>query len=105
MVRAIAPEAEDRYVPSVDRLFRIAAVAFGARAIGVILTGMGDDGTKGAEAIKRAGGTVIAESEESAAIYGMPASALRAGFVDRSMPIHLIADAIVKLVGERRSRP
>jgi two-component system chemotaxis response regulator CheB len=104
IVRAIMPEPEDRYVPSVDRLFRTAAAAFGPRTIGVILTGMGDDGTKGAEAIKKAGGTVLAESEDTAAIYGMPASALRAGFVDRSVPIQLMADAITKLCSDRRGR-
>ena len=100
--RVFAPEPDDRYVPSVDRLFRTAAAAFGHRVIGVILTGMGDDGTKGAEAIKRGGGVVIAESEESAAIYGMPASAVRAGFVDRSLPLSQIPEHLVKLCGPDR---
>lgn len=101
-VRAVPPDADDRYVPSVDRLFRTAAAAFGSRVLAVILTGMGDDGTRGAEAVKRAGGTVIAESEETAAIWGMPGSAERAGFVDRSLPIGSIADAIVRACNERR---
>lgn len=100
--RAVAPDADDRYVPSVDRLFRTAAAAYGTRVIGVILTGMGDDGTKGAEAVKRAGGTVLAESEQTAAIWGMPGSAERAGYVDRSLPIGSIADAIVRACNERR---
>lgn len=97
-VRSVFPTGEDRYVPSVDRLFRTAAAIFGPRTIGVILTGMGDDGTKGAEAIRKAGGYVIAESEESAAIPGMPQSAVRAGVVNEVLPLVAIADRLQKLV-------
>lgn len=100
-VRVVPPDADDRYVPSVDRLFRSAAAAFGSRVIAVILTGMGDDGTRGAEAVKRSGGTVIAESEQTAAIWGMPGSAERAGFVDHVLPLGLIGDAIVRAATER----
>ena len=96
-LRSVFPAGEDRYVPSVDRLFRSAAAVFGPRTIGVILTGMGDDGTRGAEAIKKAGGIVIAESEETAAIAGMPQSAMRAGFVDEVLPLHAIAERLIKL--------
>ena len=96
-VRAVAPNADDRYVPSGDRLFESAAATFGMRTIGVVLTGMGDDATKGARAIKAAGGVVLAESEESAAIYGMPGSAMRAGVVDHSLSIPLLADQLVRL--------
>lgn len=96
-VRSVFPSSEDRYVPSADRLFRSAASIFGPRTVGVILTGMGDDGTRGAEAIKKAGGYVIAESEESAAIPGMPQSAVRAGVVDEVLPLMAIADRLVKL--------
>jgi two-component system, chemotaxis family, protein-glutamate methylesterase/glutaminase len=96
-VRVVMPGPEDRYVPSGDRLFESAASVFGMRTVGVILTGMGDDGTKGARAIKAAGGLVLAESEESAAIYGMPGSAVRAGVVDQSLSIPLLADHIVRL--------
>lgn len=102
VAQVVAPAADDRYVPSVDRLFKSAASTLGTRVIGVILTGMGDDGTRGAEAIKKAGGTVIAESEDTAAIWGMPGAAERAGVVDRSLPLHAIADAIVKACAERR---
>jgi two-component system chemotaxis response regulator CheB len=96
-VRVVMPTPEDRYVPSGDRLFESAAQVFGMRTVGVILTGMGDDATKGARAIKAAGGMVLAESEESAAIYGMPGSAARAGLVDHSLSIPLLADHIVRL--------
>ncbi|AKF08564.1 chemotaxis-specific protein-glutamate methyltransferase CheB [Sandaracinus amylolyticus] len=100
--QALGPAPDDRYVPSVDRLFKSAANVYGPRCVGVILTGMGDDGTRGAEAIKKAGGIVIAESQETAAIWGMPGSAERAGVVDRSVPLHGIADAILRACGERR---
>ena len=96
-VRVVPATAEDRYVPSGDRLFESAAAVFGIRTIGVVLTGMGDDGTRGARAIKAAGGIVLAESEDSAAIYGMPGSALRAGVVDHSLTIPMLADHLVRL--------
>lgn len=97
-VRTLLPAGDDRYVPSIDRLMRSAAGVMGPRTIGVILTGMGDDGARGAEVIKRDGGRVLAESEETAAIYGMPAAAVRAGVVDESLPLPFIADRLVRLV-------
>lgn len=102
VAHVLPPTAEDRYVPSVDRLFRSAAAALGSRVVAVILTGMGDDGTRGAEAVRRAGGLVIAESEDTAAIWGMPGAAERAGFVDRSVPLHAMGDAITRACVERR---
>jgi two-component system chemotaxis response regulator CheB len=96
-VRVLAPLESDRYVPSADRLFRSLARVFKERAIGVILTGMGDDGVLGARDIIDAGGTVVAESEETAVIYGMPGSAVRAGVVTRSLPIGKIADYVAGL--------
>ena len=81
----------DRYVPSVDRLLASAAKVAGARAIGVVLTGMGDDGLAGARAIKEAGGLVIAESAETAVVYGMPGSVVRAGLADKVLPLGEIA--------------
>jgi two-component system chemotaxis response regulator CheB len=95
-VRAVPPTAEDRYIPSGDRLFESAANVFGPRTIGVVLTGMGDDGTRGARVIKGNGGMVVAESEDSAAIYGMPGSVTRAGLADHSLAIHLMGDALVR---------
>lgn len=79
--------ATDRYVPSADRLLKSVAKAMGPRAIGIILTGMGDDGVEGARAIRDAGGTVIAESQETAVVYGMPSAAVRAGIVSRVLPL------------------
>ncbi len=67
-----APTSRERYVPSVNRLLKSVAQHYGANSVGVVLTGMGDDGADGAEAIERAGGRVIAESESTAVVFGMP---------------------------------
>ncbi|MFC1641253.1 chemotaxis-specific protein-glutamate methyltransferase CheB [Myxococcota bacterium] len=96
-VRVSSPEPTDRYIPSADRLFLSVAKAVGARAVGVILTGMGDDGTAGARAILEAGGTVVAESERTAVINGMPGSAVRAGAVTRTLLLQEMADFIAGL--------
>lgn len=84
----------DKYSPSVDRLFESAAKHFGEDLLAVVLTGMGDDGRRGVEAVKRARGAVIAESEESAVIFGMPQQAIRSGCVDRVLPLGDIPAAI-----------
>ncbi len=94
VTRVSGSEPGDKYSPSVDRLFESAAKHFGADLLAVVLTGMGDDGRRGAEAVKRAGGTVIAESEESAVIFGMPQQVIRSGFVDRVLPLGQIPTAI-----------
>lgn len=86
------PAPSDRYVPSADRLFTSLANVAGRNTIGVILTGMGDDGMEGAKALVKKGGIVIAESAETAVIYGMPQAAVRAGVVRRSLPIGDIAN-------------
>jgi two-component system chemotaxis response regulator CheB len=86
--------ATARYVPSVDRLFCSAAKQFGPNLMAVVLTGMGDDGRIGAIQVKAAGGRVIAESEETAVIYGMPRQVIRAGVADRVLPLHEIPAAI-----------
>jgi len=96
-VRVSAPASSDRYVPSANRLFRSAALALGPRAIGVILTGMGDDGVEGSRAIRAAGGTVIAESQETAVVYGMPGAVVRAGVATDSMPLPEIAEYLASL--------
>jgi two-component system, chemotaxis family, protein-glutamate methylesterase/glutaminase len=96
-LRVGIPGPGDRYVPSADRLFRSAARALGPRAIGVILTGMGDDGVEGARAIRQSGGMVIAESQETAVVYGMPGAAVRAGVASQSMPLGQIADYLASL--------
>ena len=89
-----APKGDDRYVPSADRLLKSVAAAVGARAVGVILTGMGDDGVEGARAIRDAGGLVIAESQETAVVYGMPGAAVRAGIPHKVLALPQIAELL-----------
>ena len=96
-LKVTPPGERDRYVPSADRLLTSVAVGLGRRAVGVILTGMGDDGVEGARRIIEAGGIVIAESEESAVVYGMPGAAVRAGVASQSLPLTEIADLLAKL--------
>ena len=96
-LRVGAASPSDRYVPSADRLFKSAAAVAGSRVIGVIMTGMGDDGTEGAKAIRAAGGTIIAESQETAVVYGMPGAAVRAGVVQEVLPLSGIAERLAKL--------
>ena len=84
----------DKYAPAVDRMFESAAKHFGSDLLAVVLTGMGDDGRKGVKAVKDHGGLVIAESEETAVIFGMPQRAIRTGLVDAVLPLHEIAPAI-----------
>ena len=90
--RVWPPTAEDRYVPSADRLFTSRARAHGPKAVGVILTGMGDDGAEGARAIRDAGGVVVVESDATAIVYGMPGAAVRAGVATHTLPLPEIAE-------------
>jgi two-component system chemotaxis response regulator CheB len=91
-VLKLIPRREgDKFIPSVNEMFASAAQEFGKMCAGVVLTGMGDDGKKGVEIIKDSGGYTIAESEETAVIFGMPREAIATGKVDRVLPYYLIA--------------
>lgn len=83
--------------PSVDELFMSLAAAFGPRAIGVVLTGMGRDGVEGAKAIKAQGGTILAEAESTCIVYGMPRALAEARLADRMVPIGEMAQAICEV--------
>lgn len=86
---------ETPHRPSVDVLFHSAAEVFGARVLGVVMTGMGADGREGAAWIKAKGGSVITESEETCVVYGMPRSIEEAGLSDAPVPLNQIAQAII----------
>lgn len=81
--------------PAVDVLFQSAAETFGARVLGVVLTGMGADGRAGAGWIKAKGGTILTESESSCVVYGMPRSVVEAGLSDQSLPLSQMAQGIM----------
>jgi two-component system chemotaxis response regulator CheB len=82
-------------------LFQSMARELGADALGVLLTGMGDDGASGLLEIRRSGGYTIAEDESTAVVYGMPAAAERMRAVCESLPLPAIAPRIVELVSCR----
>ena len=84
-----------RHRPSVDVLFRSAARYAGRNAVGVILTGMGDDGARGMREMKDAGAFNFAQDEASCVVFGMPNEAIKAGGVDRVLPLEQISDAVV----------
>lgn len=86
--------AENGVRPAADVTLRGAARAFGRRAVGVVMTGMGKDGTDGLRHVKAAGGATLAQDQASSVIWGMPRSAVEAGLVDRVVPLDELADAI-----------
>jgi two-component system chemotaxis response regulator CheB len=86
--------------PAVDVTMESAVKYHQANVIGVILTGMGQDGTEGAGQIKAAGGKVIAEHKSSSIVYGMPASVVKAGLADRVVPLSRIAATLMELIND-----
>jgi len=87
--------------PSVDVLFRSAAESAGKHVVAALLTGMGSDGALGMQAIRREGGTNIAESEQTCVVYGMPKAAVSLGVVDMVLPLPRIADAIMDVAEKK----
>jgi two-component system chemotaxis response regulator CheB len=86
----------NRHRPSVDVLFRSVAKSAGANALGIIMTGMGDDGAAGLFEMKQAGAATVAQDEASCVVYGMPKEAVKRGGVERSLPLRGIAGEIMK---------
>jgi two-component system chemotaxis response regulator CheB len=84
--------------PAVDVLLRSVAQAFGPNALTVILTGMGQDGLRGCEVVREAGGQILAQDEATSVVWGMPGYVARAGLADRVLPVSLIADEVLRRV-------
>ncbi len=99
LAHVMSPDSKDLYAPSVDRLFATASDACGERLIAVIMTGMGDDGATAMRRVHERGGKTIAESPDTAIIFGMPNEAIKTGGVDQVLPLNDIADAIERLCG------
>jgi two-component system chemotaxis response regulator CheB len=91
--------------PSADLLFESVAASYKQRAIAVVLTGSGYDGAMGIQAIKKMGGTVIAQDKETSEFFGMPEAAIQTGDVDFILPLPEIAPALILLVIEGDKRP
>jgi two-component system chemotaxis response regulator CheB len=87
--------------PAVDVLLRSVAGTFGSSTLAVILTGMGQDGLRGCEAIREAGGQILAQDEGSSVVWGMPGCVARAGLADRVLPLALMADEILRRTQKR----
>jgi two-component system chemotaxis response regulator CheB len=87
--------------PSADVLFKSVAEEFGSRGVGVIMTGMGDDGAHGLGLIKAEGGMTIAQSEQSCVVFGMPKAAIEAGFAMRIVDLQSMANTLRSICAER----
>lgn len=96
-IKVRVKNAGEVYAPSVNRLFLSASERLGARVLAVVLTGMGDDGAEGVRRIRERGGKTIAESEETAIIFGMPGEAIKTGAIQEVLPLPRIPSAIYKL--------
>jgi two-component system chemotaxis response regulator CheB len=86
------------YRPSVDLLMSTTAVVYESRSVGVILTGMGNDGLVGLKELKSRGGYVIAQEEETCVVYGMPKAVVNAGLADAVLPIERIPEEIIRIL-------
>ena len=99
-VRMTHGPKENRHRPAVDALFRTAAVSYGPRVVGVVLSGARDDGTAGLLAVKRRGGIAVVQDPDDALFDGMPLSALRYVDVDHSVPLSGMARLLSRLTHE-----
>lgn len=98
IAQLIHERGDHRYQPSVDVLFNSVAAVCGEKSMGMILTGMGDDGAAGLLAMRDAGARTFAQDRASCTVYGMPAAAVERGGVEQVLPLDKLAGAVVKLL-------
>lgn len=89
--------AVNRHKPAVDVLFQSVALSAGANAIGVILTGMGDDGARGLLQLRQAGAPTLVQDEATSVVWGMPGAAMKLGAADETVPLEKIAERLLAL--------
>ena len=94
---------ENHCRPAVDVLFRTAAAVWGSGVLGVVLTGMGSDGTIGSRFIREQGGTVLAQDQASSAVWGMPGAVTNAGLAHRVLALNAMAPEILRLASRTQS--
>lgn len=90
--------------PSVNKLFTSVARVYGTHCIGVILTGMGNDGTEGCRAIKEAGGYTIAEAEDDCVVYGMPKAATESGVIKKVVSLQAMPEEMLHLIKDIKNK-
>jgi two-component system chemotaxis response regulator CheB len=96
VVEVIDGPLVNRHRPSVDVMFRSVAKSAGGNALGIIMTGMGDDGAAGMLEMRTAGARTVAQDEESCVVFGMPKEAIKRGGVERTLPLSAMAQEILK---------
>jgi two-component system chemotaxis response regulator CheB len=101
VVRLSGEDPVNRHRPSVDVLFRSCADVAGGSALGVIMTGMGDDGARGLLAMHRAGSFTLAQDEATCVVFGMPRAAIELGAVHQVLPLARLADATITAATDR----
>lgn len=94
---------EDKYVPSIDRMFESAALCFGKNLVSLVMTGMGDDGKLGTAKVQDAGGYTLAQSEMSSVIPGMPREAISTEKVNKVLALDIIAEALNKMLDKEKT--
>lgn len=97
-IKLVKRDEKDKYVPSIDKLFKSSVEIYGSRVIGVVLTGMGSDGVEGLRAIKKAGGITVAESEETSVLFGMPKEAIEKRVTQYVLPLPRIPILLNRLL-------
>ena len=98
------PKSSDRYVPSVDAMMSSIADIYEKKSMGIVLTGMGNDGTAGMLDIQKVGGYTIVESEETAVVFGMPSEVIKAGAARKILPISEIPAEVVRFIKRTEKR-
>ncbi len=98
-----ASNPDEIYTPSVDKMMLSAVKCFNGKILGVILTGMGRDGFRGMKEITKKGGYTIAESEETAVVYGMPREVINSGGARSVVPLYRIPEEIIKIIREGKT--
>jgi two-component system, chemotaxis family, protein-glutamate methylesterase/glutaminase len=96
-------EKENSCRPAVDVLFRSAVAATGRHTLGVVMTGMGRDGQRGATDLMRAGARVVVQDEATSVVWGMPGAVVDAGSADQVLPLHRLASEIISRVATGRA--
>jgi two-component system chemotaxis response regulator CheB len=104
MVRLLKTPAPSGCMPSVDPMLESIGKLYGAAAVGVVLTGMGRDGVRGAARLVADGGSVLAQDEGSCAVFGMPRAVLEAGLCSAALPPDKLARRVASRIGERRCK-